>query len=144
MPTPRDLVAALDRDQPSELAPLYLLALPESGAELQRSAALCPAAWALAQPPLVAAATPREGALRIGYLSADFRNHPVAHLVTEVIAAEDPTQSEVFLYAYGPRVDDAPRGALQQRPTTSSTSAAWTTSMLRGASATTASTSWSA
>lgn len=60
-----------------------------------------------------------------------------------MIAAQDPTQSEVFLYAYGPRVDDAPRGALQQRPTTSSTSAAWTTSMLRGASATTASTSWS-
>lgn len=117
-PTARDLISALDREQPSELAPLYLLALPESSAELQRSAARRFARqrwdWALAQPPLVAAATPREGALRIGYLSADFRNHPVAHLVTEVIAAQDRALSEVFLYAYGPPADDAQRRALQQ------------------------------
>ncbi|MDM0072719.1 tetratricopeptide repeat protein [Variovorax sp. J31P207] len=117
-PTAPALVASLARGRPSQLAPLYLLALPESSAELQRSAAERFArhqwAWALAQPPLVAAATPREGALRIGYLSADFRNHPVAHLVTEVITAQDRTQSEVFLYAYGPPADDAQRRALQQ------------------------------
>ncbi|MDM0036228.1 tetratricopeptide repeat protein [Variovorax sp. J22P271] len=117
-PTAAALVAALARDRPSEMAPLYLLALPESSAELQRSAAArfarCKWAWALAHPPLAAPATPREGALRIGYLSADFRNHPVAHLVTEVIAAQDRAQSEVFLYAYGPPADDAQRRALQQ------------------------------
>lgn len=117
-PRVQDLIAALETDQSSKLAPLYLLALPECSAGLQRDAALRFArqqwAWALAQPPLVGAASPREGALRIGYLSADFRNHPVAHLVTEVIASHDRTQSEVFLYAYGPQIDDAPRRALQE------------------------------
>lgn len=116
--TVASLVAALERDGASDLAPLYLLAWPECGAELQRSAARRFAtkrwAWALAQPPLVDAATAREGPLRIGYLSADFRNHPVAHLVTEVIAAQDRTQSEVFLYAYGPPADDPQRRALQR------------------------------
>ena len=52
--------------------------------------------------------------MRIGYLSADFRNHPVAHLLTEVIAAQDRTQSEVFLYAYGPPADDPQRRALER------------------------------
>ena len=111
-------MAALERGGASDLAPLHLLAWPECSAELQRSAARRFAAhrWAraLAQPPLVAAATPRAGPLRIGYLSADFRNHPVAHLVTEVIPAQDRTQSEVFLYAYGPPADDPQRRALQR------------------------------
>ena len=117
-PTAAGLVAALERGEASDLAPLHLLAWPECSAELQRSAARRFAAhrwaWALAQPPLVAAAAPREGPLRIGYLSADFRNHPVAHLLTEVIAVQDRTQSEIFLYAYGPPADDPQRRALQR------------------------------
>ncbi len=117
-PSAQDLVAALGQGHPDPLPPLYLLALPECSAALQRQAAQNFAqarwAWALAQPPLVSQASPRPGRLRIGYLSADFRIHPVAHLVTEVIAAHDRQQSEVFLYAYGPQTDDSARRALQQ------------------------------
>lgn len=37
--------------------------------------------------------------LRLAYLSSDFRRHPLASLVTDVIAAHDRSQFEVFLYS---------------------------------------------
>jgi predicted O-linked N-acetylglucosamine transferase (SPINDLY family) len=52
--------------------------------------------------------------LRIGYISADFRNHPVAHLITDVMAAHDRGQFEVFLYSYGPLTDDQEQRAFEQ------------------------------
>lgn len=42
--------------------------------------------------------------LRVGYLSADFRRHPLAALVTELLELHDRDQLEVFAYSYG--VDD--------------------------------------
>ncbi|MBF0587522.1 MAG: tetratricopeptide repeat protein [Magnetococcales bacterium] len=39
------------------------------------------------------------GPLRIGYLSADFRNHPVGHNVLPLIRHHDPNAVELFLYA---------------------------------------------
>ena len=40
--------------------------------------------------------------LRIGYLSRDFRDHPVGHLVRGLFAAHDREVCEVTAYAYGP------------------------------------------
>ena len=39
--------------------------------------------------------------LRIGYLSADFRDHPVGRLMPEVVARHDRTRFEVFGYSLG-------------------------------------------
>lgn len=39
--------------------------------------------------------------LKIGYLSADFRLHPLAFLITELIENHDKTQFETFAYSYG-------------------------------------------
>lgn len=39
--------------------------------------------------------------LRIGYLSADFRLHPLAFLVSELIELHDRKQFEVYAYSYG-------------------------------------------
>ena len=39
--------------------------------------------------------------IRIGYLSADFRLHPLAFLVTELIELHDRTQFEIFAFSYG-------------------------------------------
>ncbi len=39
--------------------------------------------------------------MRIGYLSADFRLHPLAFLVTELIENHDKTQFETHAYSYG-------------------------------------------
>jgi protein O-GlcNAc transferase len=42
--------------------------------------------------------------LKIGYLSADFRLHPLAFLITELIENHDKNQFETFAYSYG--IDD--------------------------------------
>jgi len=42
--------------------------------------------------------------LRIGYLSGDFRLHPLAFLTTELFELHDRAQFEIFAYSYG--VDD--------------------------------------
>jgi len=42
------------------------------------------------------------GKIRLGYLSADFRDHPVAYAITETIERHDRTRFEVFGYSYGP------------------------------------------
>jgi len=39
--------------------------------------------------------------LKIGYLSADFRLHPLAFLITELIEAHDRNQFEIVAYSYG-------------------------------------------
>lgn len=39
--------------------------------------------------------------LKIGYLSADFRLHPLAFLITELIEQHDRTQFEIVAYSYG-------------------------------------------
>lgn len=39
--------------------------------------------------------------IKIGYLSADFRLHPLAFLITELIENHDRKQFEVFAYSYG-------------------------------------------
>lgn len=112
-----DLLATLPQDSTSELQPLSLLAQPEIDAATQRRLAglFGRTRWAteLAAPPMVSSvATARNARMRVGYLSADFRNHPVAHLVTQVIAAHDRASFETFLYAYGPEVDDDERRQL--------------------------------
>ncbi len=49
--------------------------------------------------------------IRLGYLSADFRDHPAAYAIAEVIERHDRTRFDVLGYSYGP--DD--RSALRQR-----------------------------
>ncbi len=43
---------------------------------------------------------PRPPRLRIGYLSEDFRIHPVAYAVAELFEAHDRERFEVFGYSY--------------------------------------------
>jgi predicted O-linked N-acetylglucosamine transferase (SPINDLY family) len=40
--------------------------------------------------------------IRIGYLSSDFRNHPVAHLSSRLYGLHDRARFEVFAYSLGP------------------------------------------
>lgn len=114
-----DLVALLSQDGDSATTPLYLLAQPEVSASLQREVAarFVRTRWTyeLGQPPLATAVAPYHGRrIRLGYLSADFRNHPVTHLVSDIIAGHDRARFEVFLYAYGPSVEDEERRGLRR------------------------------
>ena len=52
--------------------------------------------------------------IRIGYLSADFRLHPLAFLITEMIENRDRNKYEVHAYSYGPEDKTATRKRLVQ------------------------------
>lgn len=116
--SPEALLAALHRGAPEGASPLILLSLPEFDGAMQREAARRFArsrlGMELALPPLVASAVPVAGRrLKIGYLSADFRDHPVTHLLSDVVAAHDRERFEIALYAYGPVKEDAYRQRLR-------------------------------
>jgi len=49
--------------------------------------------------------------IRLGYLSADFRDHPVAYAIAETIERHDRTRFEILGYSYGPN----DRSALRRR-----------------------------
>lgn len=117
-PTPRTLLRALLAARRTDFGPMLLLALPEADAALQRRVGqlFAQSQWAaaLAAPPLSAAAKPLDGRrLRVGYLSSDLRDHPVAYLLSDVLLAHDRAAVEVFLYSHGAAAaDDAWRNAL--------------------------------
>ena len=50
--------------------------------------------------------------LRIGYFSADFREHPVAYLMAKVLEMHDRNRFEVYGYSIGPATDDDMRKRL--------------------------------
>ncbi|MES2342533.1 MAG: tetratricopeptide repeat protein [Pseudomonadota bacterium] len=47
--------------------------------------------------------------IRVAYVSADFRNHAVAHLIAGLFERHDRDRFEISGYALGPRVEDAKR-----------------------------------
>jgi len=101
---PPALLAGFARAKRSDASPSILLSLPEASPLAQREAAalFARSQWGpqLAAPPLAANARPGARRLRIGYLSADFRNHPVSYLLADVLAAHDREAVEVFAYGY--------------------------------------------
>jgi protein O-GlcNAc transferase len=52
--------------------------------------------------------------IRLGYLSADFRLHPLAFLITEVIENHDRYQFETYAYSYGVNDKSSARKQLEQ------------------------------
>ncbi|KAI3470078.1 hypothetical protein Pfo_026741 [Paulownia fortunei] len=53
-------------------------------------------------PPLPVRGGGRNGRLRIGYVSSDFGNHPLSHLMGSVFGMHDRENVEVFCYALSP------------------------------------------
>ncbi len=107
----RRVIEAVQGDAPDgctdPIAPFAFLALPEpTDAALQFR---CSAKWLskierAAQARNIQTKThprrPRPPRLRIGYLSEDFRIHPVAYAVAELFEAHDRDRFEVFGYSY--------------------------------------------
>jgi predicted O-linked N-acetylglucosamine transferase (SPINDLY family) len=112
-----DLAARIEGDEAAS-PPFPLLAVLGS-ARLQRKAAeiwvreQCPADSSLPTIPRVAA-IPAAAAqrIRIGYFSADFRQHPVSILAAELIETHDRSRFEITAFAFGPASDDAMRTRL--------------------------------
>ncbi len=96
------------------MAPFNFLALPvPTSAEQQLQ---CARHWAAryvrpGAQPLHAKPDPKAPKITLGYLSADFRDHVVGHLVVDLLASHARDRFNVFAYSYGP--DDG--SALRRR-----------------------------
>jgi predicted O-linked N-acetylglucosamine transferase (SPINDLY family) len=65
--------------------------------------------------PLHGDAARRGGRLRVGYMSADARNHPVGHLLQGMFGHHDRGRFEVFFYSTGVDDGSAQRRGIQQQ-----------------------------
>jgi predicted O-linked N-acetylglucosamine transferase (SPINDLY family) len=109
-----ELAARLERGEPAA-NPFAALALSGS-ASLQKALAQ---AWIRANAPpndSLGAIPERTGGskIRIGYFSADFRDHPVAWLTAELYETHDRTRFEVIGFSLGPDTADATRQRLRK------------------------------
>lgn len=98
---------------------LMVLSLPELGPAQHRLAseltAIKPLRPYLEVPPLVAPTPHRShDRLRIGYLSADFHEHAVMHLVAGVFDTHDSDRFEIHAYSIGPDRRDAYRQRIER------------------------------
>ena len=100
-PGARDLVEPLALTFVTD-DPLVLRAYSEAGAELAESTAPATSEQRVAR-------KGREGRVRVAYLSSDVREHPVARLLSGVLAHHDRSRFEVTIYALGSENDAAPR-----------------------------------
>ena len=86
------------------VAPFFELSLPLSPARLQadavRHGGLITAG--ITPAPVTRGAPLAGRRLRVGYVSADFREHPLAHLMQGLFAKHDRASIEVSLYSLGP------------------------------------------
>jgi predicted O-linked N-acetylglucosamine transferase (SPINDLY family) len=98
------LAARVQESDRSLPVPFMFLSMSDSRADQRKVAATyarehCRAARLppLARDPARAGRPPR-----IGYISNDLRNHPVAVNIVEVLELHDPAAVELFVYSYGP------------------------------------------
>ena len=103
-------------DHPGDtLIPLNALALPLSPSELLTVARRFADTYRSPNRPRVRGpATPAAGRrLKIGYVSTDFRTHPIAHLMTELWERHDRERFEVYAYSIGADEDSPLRRRIE-------------------------------
>lgn len=94
------------RDEAIPASPFAFAAITDDPAAQRRCAELHVARTLPARPaPLWRGERYGHQRIRLAYLSADFREHPVAHLVAGLLERHDRTRFEVVALSYGP--DDA-------------------------------------
>lgn len=99
----------LQRDPQAQIAPFAFLAMPNTTAEEQLK---CASQWAQQQYGHLQTLPQRQtsGArtnanntkIKVAYLSADFRLHPLAFLISELLACHSRDKFVVYAYSYGP------------------------------------------
>lgn len=92
---------ALQSMPQAQIPPFAFLAMPGTTDQEQLT---CASRWAQQhyghiQPFSAPAPKAADARIKLAYLSSDFRKHPLAYLVTEVIATHQREQFEVFLYS---------------------------------------------
>lgn len=93
--------------------PFPVLAMPSTPAQQRKAAALYSAFVAPLRLPARVAVPARADKIRIGYFSADFGDHPVAHAIAGVFEQHDRTRFEVTAFQTARRPGDDMRARLQ-------------------------------
>lgn len=109
-----ELTARIERGEAAS-APFPVLAWSSSASLQYRAAEI----WVRENYPPNSAlpAIPRRGRhdrIRVGYFSADFRNHPVSYLTAELYELHDRSRFEIIAFAYGPDSQDEMRNRLKR------------------------------
>ena len=109
-------VAGLGQGSRDTLIPMGALALPLSPAEqLTIASRFAETYRGAARHALEALRPPPHGPrLRVGYVSSDFRLHPIAYLLTELWERHDRSRFEVFAYSIGPGEDSLLRHRIER------------------------------
>ena len=93
---------------------VYLYAAQTAAEQMQCAISFATRRFANAETlPATAARSP--GRIRLGYLSADYREHATAYLIAGLIENHDRSQFEIFGYSYGYDDNSATRRRLQTR-----------------------------
>lgn len=108
------LTARIERDEATS-NPFVLLALCGSP-PLQRLAAR---KWVREKHPpdgslAALPARPRRDRIRVGYFSADFRNHPTSFLTAELFEIHDRSRFELTAFSFGPDTQDEMRARMEK------------------------------
>uniref|UniRef100_A0A6U4E2X8 protein O-GlcNAc transferase n=1 Tax=Phaeomonas parva TaxID=124430 RepID=A0A6U4E2X8_9STRA len=112
-------------DMPNQLPsvqPFHTLVYPLTCAEMleiaKRHAARAAQAVQLLEMRPFRRRPPKKGVerIKIGYVSSDFGNHPLSHLMHNVFAMHDPSRFEVHLYALSNHDGSAWRTDIEQTP----------------------------
>jgi predicted O-linked N-acetylglucosamine transferase (SPINDLY family) len=106
------IVADVERGRAATMPWLFLCISPSAAAQLK-----CAQSHARRRHPSTDAAVWNgerysHDRIRIGYLSADMRNHPVARLIVEVFERHDRTRVETFGFSFGPHDGSALRARI--------------------------------
>lgn len=109
-----ELTARIERSEAAS-PPFPMLALCDSAALHRRAAEIwvrenCPPDHTSSVAPRYA----RHDRIRIGYFSADFRNHPVSYLTAELFETHDRSRFEVIAFSLGPDANDEMAGRLKR------------------------------
>jgi len=114
-----DAIAQALRNEATGIPALMVLSLPELDPRQHRLASELTAIKSLKPylglPPLVEPILHRQHArLRVGYLSADFHEHAVMHLLAGVFETHDRSGFEIHAYSVGPTIRDDYRQRIEQ------------------------------
>jgi predicted O-linked N-acetylglucosamine transferase (SPINDLY family) len=109
-------IASLPEHPADTLIPLNTLALPLSLSELLTVAQRFADTYRRPnRPRMRRPAAPAAGRrIKLGYVSTDFRTHPIAHLLTELWERHDRTRFDVHAYSIGPGEDSALRRRIER------------------------------
>ncbi len=106
------IIAALERGEACT-TPFVLLSLVDSLALQRRAAEVWVREKFSRAPPASAPPHPRHDKVRVGYFSADLRNHPVAMLTAGLFESHDRSRFELTAFSLGPDVRDELRTRIE-------------------------------